>query len=61
MRDYAKVAQRGSAGPFLAPPSPLRIKLRNWTFRSRFLLGLMLKATDRFATDIELPDYAPGS
>ncbi|MGV9360856.1 FAD-dependent monooxygenase [Amycolatopsis sp. NPDC003731] len=61
MRDYAKVSQRGSAGPFLAPPSPLRIKLRDWTFKSRFLLGLMLKATDKFATDIELPDYASGS
>ncbi len=61
LRGYAKVSQRGSAGPFLAPPSPLRIKLRDWTFKSRFLLGLMLKATDRFATDIELTDYASGS
>ncbi|MEV4052128.1 FAD-dependent monooxygenase [Amycolatopsis sp. NPDC049688] len=61
MRGYAKVSQRGSAGPFLAPPSPLRIKLRDWTFKSRFLLGLLLKATDRFATDIDLPDYPSGS
>ncbi|MFB9684360.1 FAD-dependent monooxygenase [Amycolatopsis plumensis] len=61
MRKYAKVSQRGSAGPFLAPPSRVRIKLRDWTFKSRFLLGLMLKATDKFATDIELPDYASGS
>ncbi|MFJ9787684.1 FAD-dependent monooxygenase [Amycolatopsis sp. NPDC101161] len=60
-RGYAKISQRGSAGPFLAPPSPLRIKLRDWTFKSRFLLGLMLKATDKFATDIELTDYASGS
>lgn len=60
-RGYAKIAQRGSAGPFLAPPSPLRIRLRDWTFKSRFLLGLLLKATDKFATDIELPDYASGS
>jgi 2-polyprenyl-6-methoxyphenol hydroxylase-like FAD-dependent oxidoreductase len=60
-RGYAKISQRGSAGPFLAPPSRLRIKLRDWTFKSRFLLGLMLKATDKFATDIELKDYAPGS
>lgn len=61
MRDYAKISQRGSAGPFLAPPSPLRITLRDWTFKSRFLLGLMLKATGRFATGVELPDYASGS
>ncbi|MEV6626631.1 FAD-dependent monooxygenase [Amycolatopsis sp. NPDC051106] len=60
-RGYAKVSQRGSAGPFLAPPSRLRIKLRDWTFKSRFLLRMMLKATDNFATDIELKDYAPGS
>ncbi|GLY37363.1 FAD-dependent oxidoreductase [Amycolatopsis sp. NBRC 101858] len=60
-RGYAKVSQRGSAGPFLAPPSRLRIKLRDWTFKSRFLLRMMLKATDNFATDIELKDYASGS
>ncbi|MCR6481938.1 FAD-dependent monooxygenase [Amycolatopsis sp. OK19-0408] len=60
-RGYAKISQRGSAGPFLAPPSRLRIKLRDWTFKSRFLLGMMLKATDKFATDIELKDYASGS
>jgi 2-polyprenyl-6-methoxyphenol hydroxylase-like FAD-dependent oxidoreductase len=61
LRGYARIAQRGSAGPFLAPPSKLRIRLRDWTFKSRFLLGLLLKATDRFATDIELKDYASGS
>ena len=60
-RGYAKISQRASAGPFLAPPSRLRIKLRDWTFKSRFLLRLMLKATDNFATDIKLKDYAPGS
>jgi hypothetical protein len=27
------------------------------TFKSRFLLGLMLKMTDNFATGIELDDY----
>jgi 2-polyprenyl-6-methoxyphenol hydroxylase-like FAD-dependent oxidoreductase len=61
LRTYAKVSQRASAGPFLAPPSRLRIKLRNWTFKSRFLLRMMLKMTDDFATDIELKDYASGS
>jgi len=60
-RGYAKISQRASAGPFLAPPSRFRIKLRDWTFKSRFLLRLMLKATDNFATDIKLKDYAPGS
>ncbi|KAA9165602.1 FAD-dependent oxidoreductase [Amycolatopsis acidicola] len=56
-REYAKIARRGSAGPFLAPPSRLRMKLRDWTFKSRFLLGLMLKMTDKFANEIELREY----
>jgi 2-polyprenyl-6-methoxyphenol hydroxylase-like FAD-dependent oxidoreductase len=56
-RGYAKVSERASAGPFLAPPSPLRMRLRNWTFKSKLLLRLMLKMTDDFATDIELADY----
>lgn len=60
-RTYAKISQRASAGPFLAPPSRLRIKMRDWTFKSRTLLRMMLKATDNFATDIELKDYASGS
>ncbi|WP_345561511.1 FAD-dependent monooxygenase [Nonomuraea rosea] len=57
LRGYAKVAERGSAGPFLAPASPTRIRLRNWTFKYSFLLGLMMKMTDKFATDIELKEY----
>ncbi|WP_414637436.1 FAD-dependent monooxygenase [Amycolatopsis sp.] len=56
-RTYAKVSERGNAGPFLAPPTRLRIKLRDWTFKSRFLLGLLLKMTDKFANEIELPEY----
>jgi 2-polyprenyl-6-methoxyphenol hydroxylase-like FAD-dependent oxidoreductase len=56
-RDYAKVAKQGSAGPFLAPGSRLRMRLRNWTFKSSFLLRQMLKLTDRFATDITLKPY----
>lgn len=60
-RRYARISQRGSAGPFLAPPSRLRIRMRDWTFKSRFLLRMLLKATDKFATGIELKDYASGS
>ncbi|MPZ83548.1 MAG: FAD-dependent oxidoreductase [Actinophytocola sp.] len=56
-RGYAKISKQGSAGPFLAPPTRLRMRLRNWTFTSRFLLRLMLRLTDRFATDIDLEDY----
>lgn len=56
---YAKAAHRGNAGPFLAPPSKLRMRMRNWTFASPLLLRWMLKVTDRLATDIALPEYPP--
>jgi 2-polyprenyl-6-methoxyphenol hydroxylase-like FAD-dependent oxidoreductase len=56
-RSYAKIARRANAGPFLAPPTRMRMKLRDWTFKSRFLLGLMLKMTDKFATGIDLKNY----
>ncbi|TDC02350.1 FAD-dependent oxidoreductase [Nonomuraea longispora] len=55
---YAKVARSGNAGPFLAPATRTRIRLRNLMFSSRFLLRTMLKLTDVFATDIDLKDYA---
>ncbi|MEV8635031.1 FAD-dependent monooxygenase [Streptosporangium sp. NPDC051023] len=58
-RGYAKVARQGSAGPFLAPATPARIRMRNWMFKRRLLLAMMLKMTDRFATGIDLKDY-PG-
>ncbi|MFD8528008.1 FAD-dependent monooxygenase [Streptosporangium canum] len=58
-RGYAKIARSGNAGPFLAPGSPARIRMRNWTFKYGFLLGLMLKMTDMFATRIALKDYEP--
>jgi hypothetical protein len=53
----ATISRKGNAGPFLAPRSRTRMALRNATFRSRLLLGLMMRMTDRFATDIDLPDY----
>jgi hypothetical protein len=33
------------------------MRLRNWTFKSAFLLRMMLKMTDKFATGITLKDY----
>jgi 2-polyprenyl-6-methoxyphenol hydroxylase-like FAD-dependent oxidoreductase len=57
-RGYAKISDQASAGPFLAPSTRLKMRMRNWTFKSRFLLKMMLKMTDNFATDIELPDYS---
>ncbi|MGW4826189.1 FAD-dependent monooxygenase [Amycolatopsis japonica] len=56
-RGYAKIARNANAGPFLAPPTPLRIKLRDQMFKRRFLLRGMLWVTDRFATDITLDEY----
>jgi 2-polyprenyl-6-methoxyphenol hydroxylase-like FAD-dependent oxidoreductase len=56
-RDYAKVSRQGSAGPFLAPASRPRMAMRNWMFRSPWLLRMLLKATDKYATGIELKRY----
>ncbi|WP_433435640.1 FAD-dependent monooxygenase [Nonomuraea sp. CA-141351] len=57
MRGYAKIAKNGNAGPFLAPGTPARLRMRNWMFKYSFLLGLMMKLTDKFATDIALKSY----
>jgi 2-polyprenyl-6-methoxyphenol hydroxylase-like FAD-dependent oxidoreductase len=54
---YARIARKGNAGRFLAPPTPARIRLRNWTFKFSLPLRLMLRVTDRYATDIDLRDY----
>jgi len=55
--DYAKVARNANAGSFLAPPTKLRIKLRDQMFKRRLLLRGMLWVTDKFATDITLDEY----
>jgi 2-polyprenyl-6-methoxyphenol hydroxylase-like FAD-dependent oxidoreductase len=56
-RDYAKISRQGNAGPFLAPGSRPRMAMRNWMFRSPWMLRMLLKATDKFATGIDLKDY----
>lgn len=56
-RPYAKVAKKGNAGPFLAPPTPKRIRQRNWLFKQKTMFRALLWLTDRFATNIKLPDY----
>ncbi len=56
-RAYAKVSEKGNAGPFLAPGSRTRMWLRNAMFRSRFMLKLMLRMADDLASDIILKDY----
>ncbi|WP_433510952.1 FAD-dependent monooxygenase [Nonomuraea sp. CA-143628] len=56
-REYAKVSEKGNAGPWLAPPSKGRIRMRNWMFKVGFLLKLMMKMTDDFAENITLKDY----
>lgn len=35
----------------------MRIRARNWIFKYRFLLRMMMKLGDSYATDIKLPDY----
>ena len=57
MHPYAKIARKGNAGPFLAPRTARRIRLRNWTFTNRLTFRLMMKMTDDYANDVQLPDY----
>ncbi|MEV4010532.1 FAD-dependent monooxygenase [Nonomuraea angiospora] len=57
MRGYAKVADKGTAGPFLAPRTPRGIRMRNWLFKYSFLFGWMMKMTDKFANNIALKEY----
>ncbi|MEV6907410.1 FAD-dependent monooxygenase [Amycolatopsis sp. NPDC051071] len=57
LHGYAKITRGANAGPFLAPPTKLRISLRNQMFRRAFMLRAMLWMTDKFATDITLEDY----
>ncbi|MEU7827944.1 FAD-dependent monooxygenase [Nonomuraea sp. NPDC049129] len=56
-REYAKVSEKGNAGPWLAPPSKGRIRMRNWMFKASFMLKLMMKMADDFAENITLKDY----
>ncbi|MFD4960927.1 FAD-dependent monooxygenase [Microbacterium sp. NPDC058389] len=60
MRKPTKVARTGSAGPFLAPPTQRRIRLRDRTFANPVMRRAMMWITDVFATDTSLPDYGPG-
>ncbi|MFG2071350.1 FAD-dependent monooxygenase [Nonomuraea maritima] len=57
MRPYAKIAENGNAGPFMAPPTKARMWARNLMFRSSFLLRMMIKIGNSYATDIVLKDY----
>jgi 2-polyprenyl-6-methoxyphenol hydroxylase-like FAD-dependent oxidoreductase len=52
-----KIARSGNAGPFLAPPTPMRIRMRNWTFSNPIIFRMMMAMTDLFATDDSVPDY----
>ncbi len=56
-RGYAKIAKNGNAGPFLAPRTRRGIWMRNWIFKAGFLFKIMMRMTDKFATDITLKDY----
>lgn len=57
MRRPTRVARTGNAGPFLAPPSDARIRLRDRTFTTRWMYRSMLWLTDTFATDDRIPAY----
>ncbi|WP_327088070.1 FAD-dependent monooxygenase [Nonomuraea sp. NBC_01738] len=56
--DYAKVAHHGHAGRFLAPRTRRGMWARNAIFKYGFLLKMMMKMTDDYATNITLKEYA---
>ncbi|MDR2320906.1 MAG: FAD-dependent monooxygenase [Microbacterium sp.] len=57
MRKPTKIARTGNAGPFLAPPSAARIRMRDWTFSNGLMRRTMMWMTEAFATDDSIPDY----
>jgi len=58
VRRPTRVARTGNAGPFLAPPSEARIRMRDRTFTHPWMYRSMLWLTDTFATDDRIPRYA---
>ncbi|MFI5624318.1 FAD-dependent monooxygenase [Nocardioides sp. NPDC051685] len=58
MGPLSKVARRSNAGPFLAPRSPMRIRMRDLVFANGPLFRAMMRLTEAFATDAGLPDYS---
>lgn len=57
MRKPTAVARTGNAAGFLAPASGWRIAMRDWTFRNRVMMRMMMRMTEAFATDDALPDF----
>jgi len=57
LRTPTKVARSGNAGPFLAPSSAARLRMRNWSFTHRWAYRSMMWMTESFATDDRIPDY----
>ncbi|CCH31007.1 FAD-dependent monooxygenase [Actinosynnema sp. NPDC047251] len=57
LRGLTKVTRKANAGPFLAPGTAFRIRMRNGMFNSRLMMRVMLRMSDRMATDPGLPPY----
>ncbi|MDT8910063.1 FAD-dependent monooxygenase [Amycolatopsis sp. PS_44_ISF1] len=58
MHGYAKVARGVNAGRLLAPTTRLGIAARNRLFSTAALFTPLMRLVDRFARDIDLPDYS---
>ena len=52
-----KIARSGNAGPFLAPPTRRRIRMRDWSFANGPASRAMTWMAHSFATDPAIPDY----
>lgn len=58
MRKPTRIARSGNAGPFLAPPTQRRIRLRDWSFANRAASRTMMWAANTFATEASIPTYS---
>ncbi|MFI8436002.1 FAD-dependent monooxygenase [Streptomyces sp. NPDC079020] len=59
LRDYAQGCQKGGdrTGPFLAPGTATRLRVRNGLLNRRWILDRMLEKGKRISS-VDLPDYA---
>jgi len=58
MRKPTRIARSGNAGPFLAPPTQRRIRLRDWSFANRVPLRTMMWMATTFASEPSIPAYS---
>ncbi|MGW7005891.1 FAD-dependent monooxygenase [Streptomyces sp. NPDC054933] len=57
MRKPTRIARSGNAGPFLAPPTQRRIRLRDCSFANQLVSRAMMWTAAAFAAETSIPAY----